>query len=317
MQMSAGGSGCEFAPAVTRRRGLRLPTQALRPYLCALGLGSTLVADVSHAALERPPQLIAIAFDNCMELQRWNEVEQFLHAMNAEQSRTHFTFFVSGTNFLSEQARNKYQGPRQRTGHARIDFGGSPCDVEARIGYINRLHAASNEIASHAVGHFYGGRDGANWSVAEWSRELTSFNALFDNVTSNSPITGPGFSFSSDRIVGFRAPQLSVNAAMYEALQNLRYRYDTSSPGGEEADAWPRKNAHGTWLFPLARIEIAGMGTPRRPVASFSMDYNICASQMRARGRRGDCETALSDPAEIERLGDQTMETYLNYFRRN
>ena len=25
----------------------------------------------------------------------------------------------------------------------------------------------------------------------------------------------------------------------------------------------------------------------------------------------------LSDPADIERLGDQTMETYLNYFRRN
>ena len=92
---------------------------------------------------------------------------------------------------------------------------------------------------------------------------------------------------------------------------------DTSSPGGDEADAWPQKNAHGTWLFPLARIGIAGMGTPRHPVASFSMDYNICANQMRARGRRGDCETALSDPTDIERLGEQTMETYLSYFRRN
>ena len=127
--------------------------------------------------------------------------------------------------FCPSKARNKYQGPRQRTGHARIDFGGSPGDVEARIGYINRLHAAGNEIASHAVGHFYGGRDGANWSVAEWTRELTSFNALFDNVTSNNPIAGPGLQLfeRSDRWLS--APQLSVNAAMYEALRNLRYRY--------------------------------------------------------------------------------------------
>jgi hypothetical protein len=319
MQAEVGGRSLRRSrrPSPAKRRPLRIPAKTLCAYLCALGLGSTLSAGMSLAVVERPPQLIAIAFDNCTELERWNEVEQFLQAMNAEQNRAHFTFFVSGTNLLSEQARNKYQGPRQRAGHARIDFGGSPGDVEARIGYINRLHAAGNEIASHAVGHFYGGRDGANWTVAEWTGELTSFGALFDNVASNNAISGPGFSFPSDRIVGFRAPQLSVNPAMYEALHNLRYRYDTSWPGGEEADAWPRKNAHGTWLFPLARIEIAGMGRSHHPVASFSMDYNICASQMRARGRRGDCETALSDPADIERLGDQTMETYLNYFRRN
>ena len=117
MQMStAGGSGCEFPPAETRRRALGLPTQALRPYLCALGLGSTLVADVSHAALERPPQLIAIAFDNCMELERWNEIEQFLQAMNAEQSRTHFTFFVSGTESGKgqENIRDRASAPDMR-----------------------------------------------------------------------------------------------------------------------------------------------------------------------------------------------------------
>jgi hypothetical protein len=300
-----------------RRRAFRRRAGTLCAHLCAFGFGSILSAGLSPAAVERPPQLIAIAFDNCTELERWNEVEQFLQAMNGGREPVHFTFFVSGTNFLSEQARYKYQGPRHRAGQARIDFGGSPGDVEARIGYINRLHAAGNEIASHAVGHFYGGRDGESWTVAEWTRELVSFNALFDNVASNNAIEGPGFGFRSDRIVGFRAPQLSVNPAMYEALQNLHYRYDTSSPGGDEADAWPQKNERGTWLFSLAQIGIAGMGTAHHPIAALSMDYNICANQMRARGRRGDCETALSDPAEIARLGDQTMETYLNYFRHN
>ena len=115
-------------------------------------------------------------------------------------------------------------------------------------------------------------------------------------------MTGPGLSFPSDRIVGFRAPYLSVNPAMYEALQNLRYRYDTSSPGGEEADAWPQKNAHGPGSSRW-RGSRSPDGDAPHPVASFSMDYNICANQMRARGRRGDCETALSDPTDIERLG--------------
>jgi hypothetical protein len=103
---------------------------------------------------------------------------------------------------------------------------------------------------------------------------------------------------------------------MYETLQNLHYRYDASAPGGDAGEAWPQKNERGTWLFKLAHIPVAGMGA-RHPLAALSMDYNICALQMRARGRRGDCETALTDAADIERLGEQTMQTYLDYFRRN
>jgi len=298
-------------------RAMRQGAGTLCAFLCGLGFGLTLSTGGALAAVERPPQLIAMAFDNCSELERWAEVEQFLQGVNAGESRTHFTFFVSGTNFLSEQARARYQGPRQRPGQARIDFGGTAGDVEARIGYINRLQATGNDIASHAVGHFPGGRAGASWTVAEWMRELTSFNTLLDNVAANNGIAGPGFSFASSRIIGFRAPYLSINPALYETLQSLHYRYDASAPGGDTGDAWPQKNERGTWLFKLASIPIASMGAARHPLTALSMDYNICALQMQARGRRGDCERALTDAADIERLGTQTMATYLDYYRRN
>src|ERR1700674_290454 len=84
-------------PSPAKQRAFGMPARALCAHLCALGLGSTLAAGMSLAAGGRPPQLIAIAFANCTELDRWNEFEQFLQAMNAGQGRAHFTFFVSGT----------------------------------------------------------------------------------------------------------------------------------------------------------------------------------------------------------------------------
>jgi hypothetical protein len=296
-------------------------------YFCAIALASTAYSRPSQAAVDRPPQFVAIAFDNCTELERWKELEQFLSAANAGQNRVHFTFFISGTNFLSEQAKDRYRAPGQRRGHANIEFGGSPDNVKERIGYINRLHDAGNDIGSHAVGHFYGGDTacekgqalgkscGANWSLTEWADEFDSYETLFANIKSNNGITD-GFRFPSSEIVGFRAPQLSTNPGLYEALQNFAFRYDTSWPDGEDIDAWPTRNERGMWLFKLARLEISGLGTPQHPVTNLSMDYNICASQLRAAGV-DDCETPLSDADAIQRLGDQMKETYMNYFKHN
>jgi len=300
--------------ATGRSRWIGEFPNSMRVLIASLIFLISLSPRVSQAAVDRPPQLVAIAFDNCTELERWSEIEQLLQKKNTDQPRMHFTFFVSGTNFLSELTRAKYQGPRHQPGYAMINFGGSPRDVEARVAYINRLHATGNEIASHAVGHFAGGHDGANWTRDEWRREFASFNALFDNVKSNNAIAASGFSFHSDRIVGFRAPLLSVNQAMYEVLHEFHYRYDTSLPDEKAVDTWPRRDPRGTWLFKLARIPIAGT---RGPATTLSMDYNICGSQMQARGGRADCETALLDQEEVQALGKEMMETYRNYFRQN
>lgn len=280
------------------------------------------------APLPRPPQLVAIAFDNCTELSWWKDTEAFLDELSAAGVRVRLTFFLSGVNFLTDDHREKYQGPRQKSGVANIAFGGNREEVQERILVINRLHAAGHEMASHAVGHFYGGQGrcspsdrpgrqcGADWTVAEWSQELESFRTLLDAVVANNGLTGPGFAFPAGKITGFRAPQLSVNPAMLQALKAEGFTYDASFPSGAAPDAWPERGAAGLWLIKLARIAIPGVLDQGRPATNLSMDYNICASQMRGMGK-GSCETALPDPREREKLGEQMMAAYTNYFHNN
>ena len=81
------------------------------------------------AQVDRPPQFVMLAFDNCSELERWQDLSDFAAEMNQNGDRLHFTFFVSGINFIEDASRNVYQGPGQRRGYSRINFGGSAEDV--------------------------------------------------------------------------------------------------------------------------------------------------------------------------------------------
>src|SRR5262245_63104570 len=105
-----------------------------------------------------------MAFDNCTELERWQELTDFAAELNRDGDRVHFTFFVSGSNFIADASRNIYEGPHQRRGYSRISFGGSREQIRKRVEYANALYRSGHEIASHGVGHFNG---------AAWSREQT------------------------------------------------------------------------------------------------------------------------------------------------
>src|SRR5712691_7707141 len=105
-------------------------------------------------AVERPPQFVTMAFDNCTELTRWQDLTDFSAEMNRDGARLHFTFFVSGINFIEDANRAVYEGPGQRRGYSRINFGGSAEDVRRRVDHVNALSRDGHEIASHAVGHF-------------------------------------------------------------------------------------------------------------------------------------------------------------------
>src|SRR5215813_6821289 len=154
----------------------------------------------AQAAVERPPQFVVMAFDNCTELDRWQELVDFAAGMNQDGERVHFTFFLSGINLLADASRMLYEGPRARRGYSRINFGGSAGDVRKRVDYLNALNAGGHEIASHAVGHF----NGASWSAAEWTREFRSFNDILDNVgTHNALPEGAALAFAHTRVVGF------------------------------------------------------------------------------------------------------------------
>jgi hypothetical protein len=250
----------------------------------------------AQAETARPPQFIAIAFDNCTELERWQEWSDFAAEMNRDGDRVHFTFFVSAVNFIARQNRHLYEGPRQPRGYSRINFGGTPEDVRRRVDYVNALHARGHEIASHAVGHF----DGRSWSQAEWDKEFRSFEAALSNIAQNNGFDADvTLSFPVSDVVGFRAPYLATSSGLYAVLKERKFRYDTSDDSA--ADAWPEK-IDGVWRFNLARLKLANS---RR--ATLSMDYNFFVAQSGAK----------ADPRRFAFFRDQIVQTYLDYFRTN
>lgn len=253
-------------------------------------------AQTGRAPVDRPPQFVAIAFDNCTELERWQEWTDFAAELNRGGERIRFTFFVSGINFLANTNRHLYQAPGRARGSSRINFGGSADDVRKRIAFMNALYRGGHEIASHAVGHF----DGRSWSAAAWTSEFNAFDDLLGNVARNNGLTADeGFAFTSREIVGFRAPYLGHSAGLYTTLAERGFRYDTS--GTMPSYSWPEKR-DGIWRFNLAGIKLAGSGR-----ATLSMDYNFLVAQ----------SGAAPIASRREQFRQQMLDSYLNYFRAN
>jgi peptidoglycan/xylan/chitin deacetylase (PgdA/CDA1 family) len=241
------------------------------------------LAPSAAAPAERPPQFVAIAFDNCTELERWRELSDFATEMNRDADRIRFTFFVSGTNFLADRERALYQGPRQRAGAAMINFGGTADDVRRRVEYASELQRRGHEIASHAIGHF----NGAGWSAADWAAEFAAYDELLRRVGLPAPVAG------------FRAPYLATSPGLYAVLKERGFRYDASRTA--LANEWPQR-IDGVWRFNLVGLRLRGSGK-----SVLSMDYNFFVAHSRA----------LDAPHMQAIFREQMLETYLDYFRAN
>jgi peptidoglycan/xylan/chitin deacetylase (PgdA/CDA1 family) len=109
--------------------------------------------------------------------------------------------------------------------------------------------AAGHEAADHTVNHYNGGpiplgsmplEMARNFAQADWASEMMQCNGLLTN--SDSTI---GIGAQPSDILGFRAPYLAYNDAMFTAMQGLGFVYDTSLPNcfddGEDGTncAWP------------------------------------------------------------------------------
>jgi peptidoglycan/xylan/chitin deacetylase (PgdA/CDA1 family) len=267
-----------------------------RRVACVLAAVAALGSSAPARAVERPPQFVVMAFDNCTELERWKELIDFADEMNAGGDRLHFTFFVSGINYVSAKHRNIYEGPHHRRGYSNIYFGGTPGDVQRRVSYVNSVRRAGHEIASHAVGHF----NGTYWSAEDWAWEFQTYQRIFENDAQYNALPSEAkFEFPVTDIVGFRAPYLARNAALYPALAAMGFRYDASA--SSKPSAWPEKQ-DSLWRFNLAQIEVNGLGRK-----TLSMDYNFLIAQSRGR----------PDPERIAEFRDQMLGSYLDYFRAN
>ncbi len=265
-----------------------------RGIVAMLGAGMALSAVPLHAAeVVRPPQYVMLAFDNCTELTRWHDLTDFAAAMDRDGKRVRFTFFVSGINYIEDTNRGIYQGPGQRRGYSRINFGGTAEDVRKRIDFINALYTKGHEIASHAVGHFDGGR----WSAAQWEQEFASYRDIFANAGDKARAATSRLDVPFAKVVGFRAPYLAAGSGLYEALRHDGFRYDTSGIG--YPDRWPQQR-DGLWRFNLKSLKIHGLGR-----STLSMDYNFIVAQSHG----------VADPRRAELFKEQMLATYLDYFR--
>src|SRR5262249_59465585 len=113
----------------------------------ALGLLIVPAVAPALAGVDRPPQFVVMAFDNCTELERWQELTDFAVEMNRDGNRLHFTFFISGINFIADANRNSYEGPHHPRGASRINFGGTPEQVRRRVDYVTDPHRTAHATA--------------------------------------------------------------------------------------------------------------------------------------------------------------------------
>jgi hypothetical protein len=258
-------------------------------------------------AESRPPQFVVFAFDGSLMLSRWEDTIRYARDLRkAQASDFGFTYFVSGTYFLSQKNKSLYKGPHHSAGQSDIGFSDSAADILKRIDFVNQADEEGNEIGSHANGHFHA--EEQKWSQGDWENEFGQFNSLvFDNVYKNNGFSGGDESKHAwrpnikENVIGFRAPYLEMTPGLWPALVGAGFKYDTSRT--DSTNYWPKK-LNGIWNFPLGEVTIAGTGKK-----TLSMDYNFYYAQS-----KGENE---SDPDKCKTYENQMYNTYVNYFTGN
>jgi peptidoglycan/xylan/chitin deacetylase (PgdA/CDA1 family) len=233
------------------------------------------------------PQFVLFSFDGSKSNDIMTKTRNFAQEMKAQGKPIHFTYFVNASYFLTREEGQSYQGPGEATGKTNIGFAESKKDIAKRIEGFNLAVDEGHEIGSHTVGHF----DGKNWSKEDWEKEFESFNAIL------APL-----GLKQKEIIGFRAPYLSVNPALFKALGEMHFRYDTSDVS--KKDEWPIKDKNGVWHIPLGmmKLEYSRQET-------ISMDYSLWMAQSKVeeRAKKG---TELWNTYHKE-----LVDGYMHYFK--
>ncbi|CCV02968.1 conserved exported hypothetical protein [Mesorhizobium metallidurans STM 2683] len=230
--------------------------------LASLAAAGTAFADPPGApAPAKPKQVVIISFDSARDISQWKRSRAL-----AQRTGAHFTYFLSCVFLLSPQTRMEYTAPGKGAGKSNIGFAASKQEVAERLEQIRLAASEGHDIGSHGCGHF----DGKDWSKADWTTEFGSFEHILENAYSINGIASepPGWrDFARQAVVGFRAPYLSANKALYEALPKAGFLFDAS--GVSRGPVQP-PTSNGTTHFSLPQIP---EGPRSRPV--IAMDYNL------------------------------------------
>ncbi|WFP62414.1 MULTISPECIES: polysaccharide deacetylase [unclassified Mesorhizobium] len=238
----------------------------------ALALSLVSLATSAAAAIADPPgsrepipakpkQIVLISFDSAREISQWQRSRAL-----AEHTGAHFTYFVSCVFLLSPETRVEYVAPGKGAGKSNIGFAASKQDVAERLEQIRLAASEGHDIGSHACGHF----DGKDWSKADWLAEFGAFRRILENAYAINGISPepPGWhDFARHAVIGFRAPYLSTDKALYEALPEAGFQYDASGVSNGPAVP-PTKSGITRFALPLI---------PEGPKSKsvVAMDYNL------------------------------------------
>lgn len=235
-----------------------MPSRVVAFSIASLAATGAAVAD--PPAPVKPKQAVLISFDSARDISQWKRSRAL-----AQRTGAHFTYFVSCVFLLSPETRKQYTAPGGTSGKSNIGFAASKQEIADRLEQINLAASEGHDIGSHACGHF----DGKDWNKADWLSEFGSFNRILENAYSINAITSEpaGWREIARKTVGFRAPYLSANEALYEALPKAGYWFDAS--GVSRGPARP-PTSDGITRFSLPQIP-EGPDT-RRVIA---MDYNL------------------------------------------
>ncbi|MGW5663035.1 hypothetical protein ACWEWG_23480 [Streptomyces sp. NPDC003758] len=220
---------------------------------------------------QTPPQFVVFSWDGAGEVGN-GLFPRFLDL--AKEHGAHMTFFLSGLYLLPESKKRKYLPPNNAPGASDIGYL-SDDHVKATLTNVRRAWLEGHEIGTHFNGHFCGEAHGSVkwWTPKQWHSEIEQAKAFVKEWKTN---TGwhdmPPLPFDYDKeLVGGRTPCLLGQDNLLPTARELGWRYDASSPGGNQV--WPTKR-HGLWDYPLQAIPFPG-----HSFQVLSMDYNIMANQ--------------------------------------
>jgi hypothetical protein len=219
---------------------------------------------------ETPPQFVIFSWDGAGEVGT-GLFPRFLEL--AKQHEAGMTFFLSGLYLLPESKKRKYLPPNNAPGASDIGYLTDE-HVKATLGHVRQAWLDGHEIGTHFNGHFCSGYGTVgNWTPRQWADEIRQAKAFVKEWRTNTGWSDlPSLPFDYDReLVGGRTPCLLGQNNLLPTARELGWRYDASSPGGQQI--WPGKKL-GVWDLPLQAVPFPG-----HSFEVLSMDYNMLANQ--------------------------------------
>ncbi|MER6472738.1 hypothetical protein [Streptomyces collinus] len=219
---------------------------------------------------QTPPQFVVFSWDGAGETGK-GLFPRFLELARAHDAR--MTFFLSGLYLLPESKMRLYRPPRNPVGASDIGYL-TDAHIRETLKCLREAWLDGHEIGTHFNGHFCAGPGSvADWTPEDWHAEVEQARTF---VKSWRTHTGwrelEPLPFDYDReLTGGRTPCLLGQENLLPVARTLGWRYDASSPGGEQR--WPRRRG-GIWDLPLQSIPFPG-----HRFEVLSMDYNMLANQ--------------------------------------